>query len=401
MKNRRMRLMAIFAAGVLSVTSMGGIVTAHAEETLSVPAEEAGAGAVQMDGKDAQAAEDGSVAASEGLIAGSFKPSEIAQPAQDTYEYPFLGMKLGISKDLKEQMEKKNISMFTDERWNDNADAVTYATASWCTLTDEQKDAEVDKMGTGYDDWLKSLSRVGVIGMYDEEESQKDLDTITGCTEHKELGTSSDGKYKYYLSTNKDADADLLKDVEGIEVTLTEMTPFQMLSAFDQPQDTSDSTEATEGTNVGKFETTGVDGKTYTQDIFSKYDLTMVNIFTTWCSPCVNEIPDLEKLYQEMKDKGVGVVGVTLDTVGSGGKQDEEAVKKAQVLQKKTKASYPFLIPDSGMMNGRLNGISAFPETFFVDKNGNIVGETYSGSHSLDEWKEIVEKELENVTEGK
>ena len=102
-----------------------------------------------------------------------------------------------------------------------------------------------------------------------------------------------------------------------------------------------------------------------------------------------------------MKDKGVGVVGVTLDTVGSDGKQDEEAVKKAQVLQEKTKASYPFLIPDSGMMNGRLNGISAFPETFFVDKNGNIVGETYSGSHSLDEWKEIVEKELANVTEGK
>ena len=59
MKNRRMRLMAIFAAGVLSVTSMGGIVTAHAEETLAVPAEEAGAGAVQMDGEDVQAAEDG------------------------------------------------------------------------------------------------------------------------------------------------------------------------------------------------------------------------------------------------------------------------------------------------------------------------------------------------------
>ena len=48
-------------------------------------------------------------------------------------------------------------------------------------------------------------------------------------------------------------DADLLKDVEGIEVTLTEMTPFQMLSAFDQPQDTSDSTDAAEGTNVGKL----------------------------------------------------------------------------------------------------------------------------------------------------
>ena len=50
------------------------------------------------------------------------------------------------------------------------------------------------------------------------------------------------------------------------------------------------------------------------------------------------------------------------------------------------------------MMNGRLNGINAFPETFFVDKDGNIVGETYSGSHDLKEWKEIVEKELANVS---
>ena len=56
--------------------------------------------------------------------------------------------------------------------------------------------------------------------------------------------------------------------------------------------------------------------------------------------------------------------------------------------------------PDKNMMNGRLQGISAFPETFFVDKNGNIVGETYSGSHTLEEWKEIVEKELSAIKEN-
>ena len=108
--------------------------------------------------------------------------------------------------------------------------------------------------------------------------------------------------------------------------------------------------------------------------------------------------PYIPGMVEEMKEKGVGVVGVVLDTVGDDGKQDDATVKKAGVLQEKTKASYPFLIPDSTMMNGRLNGISAFPETFFVDKEGNIVGETYSGSHSLDEWKEIVEKELANVS---
>ena len=50
------------------------------------------------------------------------------------------------------------------------------------------------------------------------------------------------------------------------------------------------------------------------------------------------------------------------------------------------------------MLSG-LQGISAFPETFFVDKNGNIVGETYSGSHTLEDWKEIVEKELSAIKE--
>ena len=114
--------------------------------------------------------------------------------------------------------------------------------------------------------------------------------------------------------------------------------------------------------------------------------------------PCVKEIPELQELYKEMKDKGVGVAGVVLDTTDEKGNQDEEAVKKAGILQEKTKAEYPFLIPDTTMMNGRLQGISAFPETFFVDKDGNIVGDTYTGSHTLDEWKEIVEKELKNVS---
>ena len=99
-----------------------------------------------------------------------------------------------------------------------------------------------------------------------------------------------------------------------------------------------------------------------------------------------------------MKETGVGVAGVVLDTTDEKGNQDEEAVKKAGILQEKTKAEYPFLIPDTTMMNGRLQGISAFPETFFVDKDGNIVGDTYTGSHTLDEWKEIVEKELKNVS---
>ena len=377
-------------AAIVGVSTLGSVsvMAAESTEAMAVPADQAG---MVVDG-DAAAA-DGDAISSD-FIQGTFKPSETTVQAQDSYEYPFLGLNMKLPEELLKQIKEQTIAMISNEVWNDNADAIKYAYISWSEMTEEQKEAEVDKMGTAYDDWYNSLAKVGAIGIYDED-SEKELDKITGCTEHKEIGSSSDGKYKYYLSTNKDADESLKKEVEKIDVTLTEMTPFQQLSAFDQPQETSN---AGDSTNVGKFETKGVDGKDYTEKVFSDYDLTLVNVFTTWCSPCVNEIPELEKLYEEMKEKGVGVVGVVLDTVGDDAKQNEDTVKKAGVLKEKTKASYPFLVPDSTMMNGRLNGISAFPETFFVDKEGNIVGETYSGSHTLDEWKEIVEKELKNIS---
>ena len=390
MKFRMKKITALMAAAVLGASTFGGVsvMAAESTEAMAVPADQAG----MVVDDDAVAAEGDAIPSD--FIQGTFKPSETTVQAQDSYEYPFLGLNMKLPEELLKQIKAQTIAMISNEGWNDTADAIKYAYISWSEMTEEQKEAEVDKMGTAYDDWYNSLAKIGAIGIYDED-SEKELDKITGCTEHKEIGSSSDGKYKYYLSTNKDADESLKKEVEKIDVTLTEMTPFQQLSAFDQPQETSN---AGDSTNVGKFETKGVDGKDYTEKVFSDYDLTLVNVFTTWCSPCVNEIPELEKLYEEMKEKGVGVVGVVLDTVGDDAKQNEDTVKKAGVLQEKTKASYPFLVPDSTMMNGRLNGISAFPETFFVDKEGNIVGETYSGSHSLDEWKEIVEKELANVS---
>ena len=155
-------------------------------------------------------------------------------------------------------------------------------------------------------------------------------------------------------------------------------------AAFDETKDAG---------NLGEFSMEDIEGNTYTQEMFADYDLTMINVFTTWCTPCVNEIPDLEKLHKEMEDQGVNVVGIVLDVESGSGKEET-----AKLLAEKTGASYPFLMPDEGYLNGRLAGIEAVPETFFVDKEGNIVGETYSGSRNFEKWKSIVEKELEEVT---
>lgn len=149
--------------------------------------------------------------------------------------------------------------------------------------------------------------------------------------------------------------------------------------------------------SVGDFITQDVNGETITQDIFKEHDLTMVNVFTTWCSPCVSEMPDLEKLSQQVGDRNVAVVGIVMDVLDEKGKIMDENLEQAQLLVQKTGITYPIILPDSTYLNGRLTSIEAFPETFFVDKNGNIVGETYSGSGSLEDWLDVVEQELANL----
>lgn len=186
------------------------------------------------------------------------------------------------------------------------------------------------------------------------------------------------------------------------------LSVFSGCSSSEQtpPLETSDAGESaaedgageegsTKSSSLGEFSIEDIYGETYTNEMFSEYDLTMVNIFATWCTPCINEIPDLQELYIKMKDQGVGIAGIVLDTADLEGNKDEEAVEKAKILAKELEVTYPFLIPDKALMSGRLKGIDAVPETFFVDKNGMITGESYTGSRSLKAWEEIVETELE------
>lgn len=162
-------------------------------------------------------------------------------------------------------------------------------------------------------------------------------------------------------------------------------------------ESTTKENDAPDILSLGEFSLEDITGTAYTNEMFQDYKLTMINVFTTWCTPCINEIPDLEKLHQEMKEQGVNVVGVVLDATDEAGNKNEETLEKAKLLAERTGATYPFLIPDAGALNGRLKGIEAVPETFFVDKDGTIVGKTYSGSHSLEDWKAIVQTQLDGL----
>lgn len=377
------RIMAILAAGVFSAVSVNP--TAVMADSDTEPTTETG----EMFYVDGDSTDGQMIVSEDGTpLQKTVKASEMGMSSEETLDFPFMGLSAELPDELKKQMDSADVVLLTDEDWTDDFDNIKYAHLFWSKLTNEQKEEEVNMLGTGYKDWLASIERIGALGVYSTDVID-DLDTITGCDNHEELGTSSDGKFKYYLSTNSEAEKDLTDEIENIKTTLGEMTPFNGQSAFEQPQ-----TATSDADNVGTFETTDIDGNTYTEKVFSDYDLTLVNAFTTWCSPCVNEMPELEELYQEMKDQGVGVVGMVLDSVSEDGTPDDSIVQKAQLLKEKTGVTYPLLIPDKGFLNGRISGLQSFPESFFVDKDGNIVGDPIMGSNTFDGWKEAVEKQL-------
>ena len=344
--------------------------------------------------------EDAGVLVNKDSNGDSFKPADYTLPVKDEYVYEYLGLQFSLSEKIKEAMKTKDIVMLDDQSPIDQD--LKYGLLSFSKLTEEQKNAEVAKMGDGYEKWQESLNRIGTVGMFEKSLSEEEIGKITKCDSHTKLGESKDGKYSYYLSVNSTADAETIEELKQTTVEITEKKDRPengfVLSEKSDLENTmafsDDSQNAV--TDLSNLQTKDIDGKEFSGKDFSDYDLTMVNVFATWCSPCVQEIPDLAEIQKEMKDKGVNIVGVVTDTVDQTG-ENQEALEKAKLIRERSKAEYPFLIPDKSNFNGRLGGIQAFPETFFVDKKGQIVGETYSGSRNKKAWTAIIEKELAKV----
>lgn len=320
-----------------------------------------------------------------------FRPVDCGLQAQETYEYPFIGLTVRLTQSMLDKIDSRDIYLSVQEDYEDET-TILYAMMRFFAPDQEQKTQE----GFSVDilEWEDSLEKIGVLGVYRREQVEN-LDALTGCDVHNKIGASADDEYEYYLSVNSQGDAALIKELEAADVTISEMRPLKseyFYGAFSVGRDE-------DVTNVGVFNMEDVFGKAYTQEIFGEYDLTLVNVFATWCSPCVEEMPELEKLRQTFEDRGIklGVIAMVMDTKLENGDADEETLQKARALYERSGAQFPFLIPDEGGMNGRLIGLESYPESFFVDSEGNIVSEPYLGARSLEEWTQIAEQELADL----
>ncbi len=123
--------------------------------------------------------------------------------------------------------------------------------------------------------------------------------------------------------------------------------------------------------NLSSFETETLDGQTVNESIFEDYDITMVNVWATWCGPCINEMPDLARLHKEMLPEGANMITVLTDV--------PDGIDVAQEIIAASNGEFITLFANDSL-NGLLNTVSAIPTTVMVDSKGNIIGAPIVGA---------------------
>ena len=126
------------------------------------------------------------------------------------------------------------------------------------------------------------------------------------------------------------------------------------------------------------FEGKDLDGNEVKSDeLFSANAVTVVNFWFTTCSPCVGELGELDALNKELADKGGALIGVNAFTLDG----DETAIADAKDVLAKKGATYQNVYFDSSSAAGAFTAnIFAYPTTYVIDRNGNIVGEPIVGA---------------------
>lgn len=116
---------------------------------------------------------------------------------------------------------------------------------------------------------------------------------------------------------------------------------------------------------IPDFSATDMNGTQVSNEIFSEYKLTLVNLWGTWCSPCVAEMPDLQKLYEKYNEDGLNVIGVTEDAYGN-----EELIQKIVETQG---VNYMILYPSDQFYDDFVSLCFSFPSSLLVDSDGKVL----------------------------
>lgn len=148
--------------------------------------------------------------------------------------------------------------------------------------------------------------------------------------------------------------------------------------------------------SLGDITATDINGTEVSGNEFKGEKLTVLNVWATWCPPCVEELPHLQEISEEYKDKGVAVVGVLQDGVDASLNADDTAIKEGQQIIADAGASYTIILPEKTLNDNLIATMQYFPTTFFIDSDGNIVN-TVVGAKDSDGWRSEIDAALKEL----
>ena len=141
--------------------------------------------------------------------------------------------------------------------------------------------------------------------------------------------------------------------------------------------DTSSESSNTEKEKVKfpSFNAKTIKDEDISSDIFTNYDITMINLWATWCGPCVGEMPELGVMYKNLPEN-LNLITICLD----GAELKDDVVK----FMEENKAEMPVIIPNEDIADFLNKNVQGIPTSIFVDKDGNIIGDVITGAPRKD-----------------
>ena len=195
--------------------------------------------------------------------------------------------------------------------------------------------------------------------------------------------------------------AETIRDIENKLTMIEEKYPDAVQQSIDGAMSVpagSDMTAPPDDGSVQKFpafEGKDLDGNPVKSDeLFSGNAVTVVNFWFTTCNPCVGELADLDALNKKLAEKGGALIGVNTFTLDG----DEAAISEAKDVLAKKDATYQNVYFDSDGEAGKFTGnIFAYPTTYVVDRNGNIVGDPIVGAITEKKQAETLQKLIDQA----
>ena len=205
-----------------------------------------------------------------------------------------------------------------------------------------------------------------------------------------------------------DEEYEMLKEsateISNIENKLTELEnkyPEIMQESIDGDMSVPAGSDMTNPPDDGsmqkfpEFEGKDLDGNPVkSNELSSANAVTVVNFWFTTCNPCVGELSELDALNKELAKKGGALIGVNTFTLDG----DETAISEAKdVLAKKGVTYQNVYFASDGEAGKFTTNIFAYPTTYVVDRNGNIVGDPIVGAITEEKQAETLQKLIDQA----